>query len=239
MHLPGLGDSVVGRRRAGLTLIELLIVMAVIGLLAAIGMVNYQKARTRAKVSVSKSQLRTLSGAIEAYHVDQGSYPVPIPSFPDDPFGVVASHAVKSLTTPVAYVSPAAFEDPFGALRLQFAHGAGVSLSDDDPFRPPTPGFNTNQSLLFFQYGHFAWLIGNKGMWVDGYSAVSIGPDKADSFIVYYPFPDDLPPAAVFFGVLEAQDTVYDPTNGTVSQGDLAIFGGELPTGGLVGGGNL
>ena len=226
------------RRVAGLTLIELLIVVAIIGVLASIGVYHLLQAQIRAKVSTSKQQLRVLAGAIESYRADYGSYPWPIATYPEDPYGVLAASAMRSLTTPIAYVSPGAFHDPFGTLRVQFTMGKSALHSEHDPFRPPTPGFNNEQSLLSFYYPHFSLLIGEMAMWAEGYSVVSVGPDRADSFIVYYPFPDSLPQAAARYGILRVEDAVYDPTNGTISRGDLAHFGGLLPTGGQVGGGD-
>ena len=67
---------------------------------------------------------------------------------------------------------------------------------------------------------------------------VSVGPDLKDSFIMYYPFPSILPPQAIEFGIQTALDTVYDPTNGAISGGDMAAFGGYLSVPRFVGGGN-
>ncbi|OPZ09539.1 MAG: Type II secretion system protein G precursor [candidate division BRC1 bacterium ADurb.BinA292] len=225
--------------RCGLTLIELLVTAAIVGILAGIAMANFQRAQVQAKVSAGKSQLRTLAGAVERYCVDYGTYPTPAPSFPDDPFGVVAATALASLTTPVAYIAADALRDPFGTLRLQAgppSFGDRPRLTSADPFRPPTPGFNMIQSLLFFHYPRFSYLIDQPAMNVHGYASVSVGPDRADSFIVYLPFPSHLPAGASHYGVNTAADTVYDPTNGTVSGGDMAWFGGQLSRGGLIGG---
>jgi prepilin-type N-terminal cleavage/methylation domain-containing protein len=226
-----------GRNRpTGLTLIELLVVVLIIAVLASVGWVHYQHAQTRAKVAAGKSQLRNLGGAIEIYRVDQGRYPFPYRSLPNDPLGVFASTALRGLTTPVAYVGPGAFRDPFGELRVQIAPGSG--LQEDDPFRPPEPGgFNADQSMIYIDYPAFSGLTGNPAMNARAYTVISIGPDLRDSFITYFPFPESLPASAAQFGILRADDTVYDPTNGAVSGGDLAWFGGELSRVQLIGGG--
>ena len=52
------------------TLIELLIVVAIIAILAAIAVPNFLEAQTRAKVSRVQSDLRTLATGIESYTVD-------------------------------------------------------------------------------------------------------------------------------------------------------------------------
>jgi len=59
---------------ASFTLIELLIVVAIIAILALIAVPNFLEAQTRAKVSRVKADLRTLATALEAYYVDWNSY---------------------------------------------------------------------------------------------------------------------------------------------------------------------
>ena len=221
----------------GLTLIELIVAVAIILIIASIATVNYLSAQTRAKVAATQGQLHTLAGAIDLYRMDHGSFPAPGEPDPGDPMGVLASSALRGLTTPVAYVDRQAFHDPFGELRVQ-TMGSGTQLNNRDPLDPPLPGFNTDQSLLYFYYSYFAWMVGDPAMDIEGYSAISIGPDRKDSFIVYYPFPGSLPEQSAQFGIEDVQDTVYDPTNGAISNGDLAVFGGELTVKRLVGGGN-
>jgi prepilin-type N-terminal cleavage/methylation domain-containing protein len=55
----------------GFTLIELLIVVAIIGILAAIAVPNYLNAQTRAKVSRTQADLRTILNATEMLHLDR------------------------------------------------------------------------------------------------------------------------------------------------------------------------
>ena len=63
------------RRQSGFTLIELLIVIAIIGILAAIAIPNLLNAVQRGKQKRTMSDMRALAAAIEAYMVDTGSYP--------------------------------------------------------------------------------------------------------------------------------------------------------------------
>ena len=49
------------------TLIELLIVVAIIAILAAIAVPNFLEAQTRSKVSRTKADMRTCATALEAY----------------------------------------------------------------------------------------------------------------------------------------------------------------------------
>ena len=58
------------------TLIELLIVVAIIAILAAIAVPNFLEAQVRSKVSRAKSDIRSLATAIEAYRVDFNRVPL-------------------------------------------------------------------------------------------------------------------------------------------------------------------
>jgi general secretion pathway protein G len=60
---------------AGFTLLELMIVMVVIGLLAAIAIPSYVNNVRNAKEAVLKEDLHTLRGAIDAYTVDKQKAP--------------------------------------------------------------------------------------------------------------------------------------------------------------------
>lgn len=59
----------------GFTLIELLIVVAIIGIMAAIAIPNLLNALDKGKQKRSMSDIRTIGSAVEAYAVDNASYP--------------------------------------------------------------------------------------------------------------------------------------------------------------------
>lgn len=62
-------------RQNGFTLIELMIVMTIIGLLAAIAIPSYLKSITKAKEAVLKEDLHTMRTAIDSYTVDKEKAP--------------------------------------------------------------------------------------------------------------------------------------------------------------------
>src|SRR5260221_7584978 len=66
--------------KKGFTLIELLIVVAIIGILAALLMANFIGVRQRARDAQRKSDIRQVQSALELYRSDTGSYPASLSS---------------------------------------------------------------------------------------------------------------------------------------------------------------
>ncbi len=151
------------RGRVGFTLIELLIVVAIIGILAAIAVPNFLNAQIKAKVSRSYSDMRSTLTAIEQLRLDKG---VLLVDFWDDDttwgrdriaetFNGVGNRPEASrrqldvlapLTSPISYMSSVP-KDPFAPKSLQDASGGhserfGISgndvyyYADNDPKNP-------------------------------------------------------------------------------------------------------
>lgn len=59
----------------GFTLVELLIVVAIIGVLSTLLMANFIGVRQKARDAQRKSDIRQIQSALELYRSDQGSYP--------------------------------------------------------------------------------------------------------------------------------------------------------------------
>ncbi|WP_028323672.1 type IV pilin protein [Desulfatirhabdium butyrativorans] len=66
--------SRIRRKETGFTLIELMIVVAIIGILAAIAIPNFMNYQCKAKQSEAKSNLGNIRTAEEAYYAEKDSY---------------------------------------------------------------------------------------------------------------------------------------------------------------------
>ena len=63
------------RRQAGFTLVELLVVIAVLGVLTTIAMTIYNNVQSRSRVAKAEADTRTLSGAIGTFSAHMGQMP--------------------------------------------------------------------------------------------------------------------------------------------------------------------
>lgn len=63
------------KSRSGFTLIEILVVIAIIGIILSILTVNFNEARKKSRDKARQSDLKSLQLAIEAYRAQNGEYP--------------------------------------------------------------------------------------------------------------------------------------------------------------------
>ena len=68
----------------GFTLVELLIVISLISILAAMGLVQYRNSVTASREAVLKTDLFRMRDAIDQYYADKGKYPSSLDSLVSD-----------------------------------------------------------------------------------------------------------------------------------------------------------
>ena len=68
----------------GFTLLELLVVISLISILAAMALVNYRNGVVRSQESVLKTDLFRMRDAIDQYYADKGKYPASLDALVTD-----------------------------------------------------------------------------------------------------------------------------------------------------------
>lgn len=95
------------RSMGGFTLIELLIVVAIIGILAAIAVPNFLNAQMKARIARVEADQQSLTTALELYFLDWNSY-VEDHDYPSDR----SQKGLFRLTSPISYIGSLPL-DPF------------------------------------------------------------------------------------------------------------------------------
>src|SRR2546426_2877043 len=124
------------RQNSGFTLIELMIVVVVIGILAAIAIPNFIAMQNRAKEGSTKANMHTLQLAAEDYGVRND--------------GVYAADMTSSGNPTVASSLPSSFKNPFDGTT-----GAGNAYEDRATFAAPaltTSGISSYSDSATTQY---------------------------------------------------------------------------------------
>ncbi|MFH1742671.1 MAG: prepilin-type N-terminal cleavage/methylation domain-containing protein [bacterium] len=160
------------RHKASFTLIELLIVVAIIGILAAIAVPNFMNARVRAKLAKVDSDHNALGKALEMYFLDNNSYP----GDHDLDMYMGGENGLFHLTTPISYIASLP-SDPFVEKDLGRMLGLGDSNAYASNGRPDYEmGCGSDNGGVFRVH---AW------------SLMSYGPDMDDDNGSHDPFPFD------------------------------------------------
>lgn len=221
------------KEKFAFTLIELLIVVAIIAILAAIAVPNFLEAQIRSRVARVNADQRTIATALEAYAVDHNSYPMegditgnndPCPRPAIGAICPDAALSLKPLTTPVAYLTSIP-SDPFMQNTQGFQGGPTGA--------PQGAGFALD-SFYYANYVGYQNRFGISGQFDDvrGWGLVSFGPNRSNNNLIMLPmYLAHISGTFRFGSPISGQSTadwVYDPTNGTVSDGDIARFGGAI-----------
>jgi prepilin-type N-terminal cleavage/methylation domain-containing protein len=191
------------------TLIELLIVVAIIAILAAIAVPNFLEAQTRAKVSRVKADMRSLDTAWEVYYVDQNAYP------PSNTEGTLKWAA--RITSPIAFMTTIDLKDPFTP--DEFVSNA------------------TRDTLRYYGFNEIGMMNAGSSTGIVT-SVLSGGTDEIKSILFFSHGPDmvrskaengsTLASSSVYQDPLMFLGIIYNPTNGTVSNGEILRHGGQL-----------
>ena len=238
------------RPNRAFTLIELLIVVAIIAILAAIAVPNFLEAQVRAKVSRVRADMRTVVTAVETYRVDHNAYP----EGTDNPNNMDPRI--------VAFFTPLGLGNSFYAFRTRGAGGlqvgrdfAGVTTPIAYITTIPLDPF-AGQAAGFLPYAYRNAKVGKNGFVVTSAGPdadIAIGRGNTNPTNVLSTSLDpgttprlgDINEAMVCFFIESApvapataydlpnfkpllEGLLYDPTNGTVSDGDLARVSPQL-----------
>jgi len=186
----------------GFTLIEVLIVVAIVSILAVIAIPNFLQAQVRTKVSRSLADLRNINLALEIYRVDENDYPPN--SHPDLGDGQARYGLLRyNMTTPVDYLQSTELLDPF--------------MPYDQLAIQPDPPYYTYQNIHWYRglYGE-----DYQPSVVDANWFLPDGVTRPEDFYGNWRScsygPDQKYVESQSFGQVS-----YDPTNGVVSEGNI------------------
>ncbi len=185
------------RNESAFTLIELLIVVAIIGILAAIALPNFLNAQVKANLARVKSEQVTLANAFEQYYIDHNSYPIGQATSADNYRGY------SRLTTPIPYLTNV-MDDPF-----KWKHVTSRGNDYDIHYE-----FMTTRRQTDSRRQGSSWSSGSEFA-TDMFNIEGVGPDGIDTFKPTPAYPSH-PPMFEF----------YDATNGLRSAGDILRAGG-------------
>ena len=106
--------------RQGFTLIELMIVVAIIGILAAIAIPKFADLINKSKEGATKGALSSVRNALQVYYGDNEGW------FPADDLSILTSNAKYINTIPVAKLPTTGHTDTAGVVALSSMTAAGI-----------------------------------------------------------------------------------------------------------------
>jgi len=204
----------ISMKNKAFTLIELLIVVAIIAILAAIAVPNFLEAQTRAKVSRVKSDMRTTNIGLEAYVIDNNNYPGDVHAIASGGPRFNSFHGRLSyITSPVAYISTVP-GDLFATVFESETTPNSTGLFSGQSYRVNGSPSGDLELPMTFDYARFDNDLDSTTVWRRisssptsvRWALSSVGPDADYDSKVYLGFSDLV---------------LYDSSNGTISRGQI------------------
>lgn len=115
-------------RQSGFTIVELLIVVVVIAILAAITIVSYNGITTQANASAARSTANTVQKKVELYHSTNSSYPTTPAQLNDasKPYHLTTGFVVSSSAFSTANPTP---ENGKNTVKITTCAGNGLRIT--------------------------------------------------------------------------------------------------------------